>query len=130
MNRHIFLLVIMLLVSCTQDERDQRWIENLNSMVFTNSSGQSLEIQANGNVVVPLENGDLYLFSFDQAKSETEAFYKENGKLGFAGLKLSNGELGQVGTKSDATSGATLSQKKDFIDFSKWVKTLGTVISR
>ncbi len=126
--KKITLFLLLIFVSCNKNANDEKWISNLRSVSLFNKDGKLLTIEANGDVKVPKiapDSGES-IFSFDEAKTETEAFYKENGKSGYAGLKLVDGSLHQVGTKADTTSGASLSEKKDFIDFSKLIKILGS----
>ena len=126
MKNFTLLLLLIVSVSCSKNENDEKWIANVNGVSLFTEDGKILIVEGNGNIKVPRADNSYYEYSFDEAKTETEAFYKENGKVGFSGLKLVDGSLHQVGTKSDATSGASLSEKKDFIDFSKLVKLLGS----
>lgn len=127
MKKHS-LLLLLVFVSCSKNENNEKWISNLRSVSLFNKDGKLLTVEANGDVKVPKSAPDSgeYIFFFDEAKTEIEAFYKENGKSGYTGLKLADGSLHQVGTKADTTSGASLSEKKDFIDFSKLIKILGS----
>lgn len=125
MKKWYIVLLVIFTVSCTDNKVDQEWLDALHSIKFIDSNGVSVQVNSNGDVEVPKSGGGTYVFKFDEAKSEREAFYKENNKSGYTGLKIQDTALWQVGTKSDVTSGATLSQKKDFIDFSKLIKELG-----
>lgn len=119
------LFVLLALTGCSENKLDEAWLSTLNSMTFFDTSNRQLVVEVNGDVKVPNSTGGYYMFIFDEAKSETEAYYRENNNSGYTGLKIQNKGLHQVGTKADTTSGASLSTKKDFVSFSKIVKTLG-----
>lgn len=120
------LFLLLLLTECSRNKVDDAWIGTLTKMVFFDKSGKQLIIEQNGDVKVPKDTGGYNIFTFDEAKSETEAYYREQDKSGYTGLKIQDKALHQVGTKADTTSGASLASKKDFVSFSKIVKTLGT----